>query len=445
MAAEVRTWLADLRSSDPPAARAVGADSLALLMAGDILGPPAVRELGPAAALDDTHLALDHAYQRGLDIMQDARRAAAEAAWARKRAEDQLGEAQALLARFQGQRRRAAADGNERLIRQLAVDEATARDHLAGLAKLLDRAATTEGRLIAFTQRLQQRVEAFRTRKEVLKATYTAAAIEGLIEDAMTALQDETGPGLTGAEPGPAEPCPAKPGPAKPGPAEPGPAEPGPAETAGGTARSVVVARPRQIRAAVTAFNQEIRNEFQQAGLARPKLAEAPQVPDILELRPSGPGRLTRILFAFEPPDVPVLLAVQQISDQAEDVARLAAERLQQARAAGSAGQAGRFSSYAAPSFLAEFFPDEGQDISARAADLIARASSRTLAETRIWTGLTQAQVAVRMNVRQERISAIERGELAATEIRTLAAFVRALGGRLEVAADFAGERIVLR
>ena len=100
---------------------------------------------------------------------------------------------------------------------------------------------------------------------------------------------------------------------------------------------------------------------------------------------------------------------------------------------------------YDAQSFLAEFFPGEGPDIGAQAADLTARARSRTLAEVRIWMGLSQAQVAERMNVRQERVSAIERGELTATEVRTLAAYVRALGGRLELAADFSGERITLR
>jgi hypothetical protein len=49
------------------------------------------------------------------------------------------------------------------------------------------------------------------------------------------------------------------------------------------------------------------------------------------------------------------------------------------------------------------------------------------------------------MNVRQERVSAIERAEPGATEVRTLAAYVRALGGRLEIVADVGGERIVLR
>ena len=59
--------------------------------------------------------------------------------------------------------------------------------------------------------------------------------------------------------------------------------------------------------------------------------------------------------------------------------------------------------------------------------------------------GLTQAQVAGRMNVRQERVSAIERAEPGATEVRTLAAYVGALGGRLEIIADIGGERIMLR
>ena len=104
MAAAVRTWLTELQSGDPAAARAVGAATLALLAAADSLGPPLVRELGQAARLNDTHTALERAYERGQDIMRDVRRAAADAATARKRAEYQLGEAQALLAGPGGRR-----------------------------------------------------------------------------------------------------------------------------------------------------------------------------------------------------------------------------------------------------------------------------------------------------------------------------------------------------
>ena len=103
------------------------------------------------------------------------------------------------------------------------------------------------------------------------------------------------------------------------------------------------------------------------------------------------------------------------------------------------------FISYNAESLLDEFFPGEGTEVEVGAGALVARDRAHTLAEARQRMRLTQAQVAERMNVRQERVSAIERAEPGATEVRTLAAYVRALGGRLEIVADVGGERIVLR
>jgi predicted transcriptional regulator len=58
--------------------------------------------------------------------------------------------------------------------------------------------------------------------------------------------------------------------------------------------------------------------------------------------------------------------------------------------------------------------------------------------------GLTQAEVARRMQVRQERVSAIEHAKVDVSELRTLSAYINALGGRMEVIADFGGERLVV-
>lgn len=58
--------------------------------------------------------------------------------------------------------------------------------------------------------------------------------------------------------------------------------------------------------------------------------------------------------------------------------------------------------------------------------------------------GLTQAEVAERMHVRQERVSAIERAKVDTSELRTLAAYINALGGRMEIIADFGAERLVV-
>ena len=93
------------------------------------------------------------------------------------------------------------------------------------------------------------------------------------------------------------------------------------------------------------------------------------------------------------------------------------------------------FISYDAESFLDEFFPGAETEVEIAAGALAARSRAHTLAEARQRMRLTQAQVARRMSVRQERVSAIERAEPGATEVRTLAAYVAALGGRLEIVA----------
>ena len=64
------------------------------------------------------------------------------------------------------------------------------------------------------------------------------------------------------------------------------------------------------------------------------------------------------------------------------------------------------------------------------------------LAEMRRRLGITQTQVAARMGITQGRVSAIEHAEPGTTELRTLAAYVEALGGRLEIIADFGDQRL---
>jgi DNA-binding XRE family transcriptional regulator len=101
---------------------------------------------------------------------------------------------------------------------------------------------------------------------------------------------------------------------------------------------------------------------------------------------------------------------------------------------------------YDKDTFLDEFFPDSGDrsEVEAGAQQLVAANRAHRLAEMRRRLGLTQAEVADRMRVRQERVSAIERAKVDASELRTLAAYVKALGGRLEIVADFGGERLVI-
>lgn len=66
------------------------------------------------------------------------------------------------------------------------------------------------------------------------------------------------------------------------------------------------------------------------------------------------------------------------------------------------------------------------------------------LAEIRKALGLTQTDVAEAMHVSQRRVSSVERGDLTHTELGTVASYVRALGGRIEIVADFGGRRLVI-
>ena len=171
----------------------------------------------------------------------------------------------------------------------------------------------------------------------------------------------------------------------------------------------------------------------------------------MMELRPGAPDyRRAGLLFVVEPSDTAVLVGWAEDPGGSRREYREAIEaataRLATAdEPAADSASAAAFISYDAESFLDEFFPGEETEVEIGAGTLVARGRAHTLAEARQRMRLTQAQVAGRMNVRQERVSAIERAEPGATEVRTLAAYVQALGGRLEIIADVGGERIMLR
>lgn len=75
---------------------------------------------------------------------------------------------------------------------------------------------------------------------------------------------------------------------------------------------------------------------------------------------------------------------------------------------------------------------------------ILAESRAHRLAELRKAYHLTQAEVAAELGIDQSRVSRIERGDLVHTELGTLAAFVAALGGRLEVSVRIGEERHLL-
>lgn len=91
-----------------------------------------------------------------------------------------------------------------------------------------------------------------------------------------------------------------------------------------------------------------------------------------------------------------------------------------------------------------DFAPEEQAEIRSGADQMIAEVRARRLADVRKRQNATQVEVAAAMGVSQARISRIESGHLERSEVDTLAAYVKALGGRLKIIADFGDESYVL-
>lgn len=78
-------------------------------------------------------------------------------------------------------------------------------------------------------------------------------------------------------------------------------------------------------------------------------------------------------------------------------------------------------------------------------AELEAQVAAYRLAEIRKEQRRTQTDVGRQMGVSQKRVSELEHGELARTEVDTISRYVSALGGRVRIVADFPGHTVTIR
>lgn len=87
--------------------------------------------------------------------------------------------------------------------------------------------------------------------------------------------------------------------------------------------------------------------------------------------------------------------------------------------------------------------PREGV-VAEHRARMDAEVRAHRLREVREEQGLTQVELAERMHVKQPTVSELESGQLDRAGLSTIKAYVEALGGTVEVVADFGDRRFVL-
>ena len=323
MSGEIHDWLAGLRDRNPRAARRVAQTLAALMEEGTGLGDSLVVSTagGWPEALAE---ALRPSYSERLERLAAARRADAAAAALVQDIQDQAGDLESAKAGWADRYRQAVDAGKPHEAAQAASRLAAAQQRAAELQRLLPAVIAAGNRLGTVSRRLQASVDAFRIRREVLKATYAAAQATLRVHEAIAAS------GLDGDDAGEQQ------------------------EDSGETIN------PAQ--AALADVTAQMERELGQEGWPE----------GLMELRPGAPVHSDiRILFAVEPPATALLIAVLEgpevVESQFPEAVMASAGMLRRVRA-GQVPEATAHGYDNSRLFLEELYPGNAGDASTMSA-----------------------------------------------------------------------------
>jgi phage shock protein A len=137
---------------------------------------------------EDPRETLDFSYTQQVENLQKLRRSVAEVATARKRIEIQARQLQTQATKLQSQARAALTQKREDLAREALSRRSAIAAELADLETQHSQVREQEQRLIDTMRKVDAQVSAFRTRKETLKASYTAAEAQTRVGEAVSGI-----------------------------------------------------------------------------------------------------------------------------------------------------------------------------------------------------------------------------------------------------------------
>ena len=158
--------------------------------AHDIINAKANRALDAAEKPDEM---LDLSYEQMLDQITKVRQALVTIAASRKRIELQEQQLQNSVDHLQEQAKTALSLGKEDLAREALSRKATAQAQINDMEAQHEQLAEQEEKLGQTLQALQQRVNNFRTQKEVLKAQYAAASASASVNEDVAGISNTLG------------------------------------------------------------------------------------------------------------------------------------------------------------------------------------------------------------------------------------------------------------
>jgi phage shock protein A len=142
---------------------------------------------------EDPREVLDYSYQKQLQMLQQVRRGVADVATSRKRVELQINGLKQQSDKLTQQAQKAIEMNREDLAREALTRKSGLSQQMNDLNTQLATLQGEEEKLTLAQQRLQAKVESFRTKKETIKATYTAAEAQTRINEAVSGIGEEMG------------------------------------------------------------------------------------------------------------------------------------------------------------------------------------------------------------------------------------------------------------
>ncbi|PXF61391.1 MAG: phage shock protein A [Candidatus Methanogaster sp.] len=140
---------------------------------------------------EDPRETLDYSYQKQLELLQQVKRSTATVITAKKRLELQRVKLQQNIQKLDSQAKDSVNAGRDDLARLVLERKANNVIEIESLTVQIQDQEIEQQKLIKTEKKLSAKINAFRTKKETIKAQYTAAEAQVKVKEAVTGISEE--------------------------------------------------------------------------------------------------------------------------------------------------------------------------------------------------------------------------------------------------------------
>lgn len=142
---------------------------------------------------EDPRETLDYSYDKQMELLRNVKRGVVEMVTTKRKLEIQASKVQANVSKLDSQAKQAIGVGRDDLARIAIERKQAAISELEGLGQQISGLELEQEKLAQAEQRLQAKVNSFKSKKELIKAQYTAAQAQVRIGSALSGLSEEMG------------------------------------------------------------------------------------------------------------------------------------------------------------------------------------------------------------------------------------------------------------